>query len=275
MCVTKAFGMGINKPNIRFTIHYAMPNSMEALYQEGGRAGRDGKDAQCYVLFTEADNEIPDWLHGIETDPEEIKSWMSANEYTGGDFREQLWLTFNDLNQIEDDLTVCLKVLETIEKYSPKDCTVMRSAYNFDDLFLDENKKKRKVSINIEKAIYRLYILGLVDDWTVLGYGNQESYRVTTRKIDEKEMADFLSRYVSRYEKNKTNKKINRKAISDILGTISKKKKTELIRFLLKWNYNNFVYYRRQSMKNLYEACMGYTEPKRAEFKENWIIILG
>jgi ATP-dependent DNA helicase RecQ len=108
LVATNAFGMGIDQPNVRLVVHYQMPATIDSLYQEMGRAGRDGIDSTCLMLYSKKDKGLQTYFITSSEAPKEIKNarWRNldalVNYAEGGECRHAEILTYyKDAQRIE------------------------------------------------------------------------------------------------------------------------------------------------------------------------------
>ena len=200
LVATKAFGMGIDKSNIRYVIHYGLSTSIEQYYQEVGRAGRDSSNSKCVMLFSNS-NDVNDVLLNPNADWSDFKEQYAKYNKDGesDDLSPMLFFHVNNFKgtifekSILSDVLCCIK--EKCANFdSGTECVV--SVYNVyrknQERKTNDNTAYDNFANNVAKAIIRLVTLGVLQDYEY-DYSQKEYHIVLGNIVQESVLNHYLN----------------------------------------------------------------------------------
>ncbi len=246
LVTTKSFGMGIDKENIRYTIHYVMPASIEQFYQEAGRAGRNQIEnyAICTVIYSHSEWEQAQAILREVDHTEAMSKLISVPRYRQGDIFVQLYFLLNSYKGREKEINCTFELWQSW-------------------MFDESTDHSRKVGIPFgpaiersdkEKYIYRLAILGIVEDYTVDWRASK--FEVTVGDLNSETVMKNLANYLSRYKfQAQVNEHMKRIVAKEPAGVVQ-----QAVSVLINFIYDEVVAKRKEAIRNMAELCWKYED---------------
>lgn len=245
MISTKSFGMGVDKPNVRYTIHYNLPQSIESFYQEAGRAGRDGKTAYCYVIFSDDNPAYDNRFLDISKKADEL--W-TTNQNSNSDIGRNLFFQreayFGENYEKE-------KILDLLNSYIYEELKHLNILSVKEIEIPDANKN--------EKFLFRLKSFGLINDYYIKYYPNRgnslnSSIVISLQRLNPNEYSKNLVDYFKvRNEKlfaEKIESELEKITFNDIHQEIK-----YCVNKIISFVYEKIEPQRRASLRNIVDAC--------------------
>ena len=240
MACTNAYGMGIDKPNIRYTVHTGLPASIEAFYQEAGRAGRDRRKAQCAIILSDDNVKRTELLLNPGTRLDKITETLAATEREEtDDITRALWFHTKAFRGEQAEMEY---IQDTISRLSPlnRKRTVHLSAT------VKDSADPKELAQRLEKALHRLLVIGVIEDYTVI---YPTDFDIVLSGASREEIARTYGSYAGAYSV-KLGEKATKEALS-ISEETDRAYVIEVSRLLVSFIYTHIELARRRALREM------------------------